>query len=201
MRVLAILVLLAAALPLKAQEFPALFRVVHVGGDDVLNIRAEPNARAPIIGSFAPNAREVEVMAASADGRWGLVNSGEQAGWSALRFLAREGGTDWREAARPLACFGTEPFWRVQMFLPTHRAEVFLLDGGGFELVLDTAPLPTTPFPPTLAVPFSGAREGVAVIRGGLCSDGMSDRLFGLEAQIYWRGQSEGLSGCCTLAP
>jgi hypothetical protein len=200
MRLLTLLAFLLSALPLAAQDFPALFRVVGVAADDVLNIRAEPTARAPILGRFAPDARGIEVMATSPDGRWGLVNAGEQAGWSSLRFLAREGGPGWREGARPLVCFGTEPFWRINLFLPTHRAEVFFMGEGGFELVLDTAPLPSTPFPPTLAVPFSGMREGVAVVREGVCSDGMSDRLYGLETQVYWRGQGEGLSGCCRLS-
>ncbi len=200
MRFLALLAFLLSALPLAAQEFPALYRVVGVMADDMLNIRAEPGTSAPVIGGFAPGQRGIEVMATSPDGRWGLVNSGEQAGWSSLRFLARESGPGWRAGAQPLVCFGTEPFWRANLFLPTHRAEVFFMDEGGFELVLDTGPLPSTPFPATLAIPFSGMREGMAVVRAALCSDGMSDRLYGLETQIYWRGQREGLSGCCRLS-
>jgi uncharacterized membrane protein len=42
--------------------------------------------------------------------------------------------------------------------------------------------------------------EGMVVIReNDACSDQMSDRLFGLEGQVYWRGDTTALSGCCTL--
>lgn len=183
-----------------AQDFPALYRVTGVSIDDVLNIRTEPNASAPIIGGFAPNERGIEVIGLAPNGRWGLVNRGEQAGWSSMRYLTREHGDSWRDGQMTLSCFGTEPFWHMPIFLPTHRAEFHTPDSGGFELVTATGALPTTAFPPTLAIPFSGTREGMAVVRTAVCSDGMSDRLFGLEAQVYWRGDTAGLSGCCTLA-
>jgi len=190
---------LALAVPVQASDLPAHYRVNGVEAGDVLNIRAGPGVGFAVIGALMPLARQIEVVALSPDGRWGLLNSGEQSGWAAMRFLAREDGESWRSGARPLACFGTEPFWRVNLFLPSHRAEVFFPGEGGFELVLDTAPLPATAFPPSLAIPFSGAREGVAVLRGALCSDGMSDQSFGIEGQIYWRGDAQGLSGCCLL--
>lgn len=183
-----------------AQEFPALYRVTGVTSGDVLNVRAEPGAGAPIVGHFRPGQRGVEVVGLSQNGRWGLVNTGERSGWSSMRYLARETTGSWRDGQTTLSCFGTEPFWNMPIFLPTHRAEFHAPDNGGFELVTDAGALPTTRFPPTLAIPFSGTREGVAVVRGARCSDGMSDRLYGLEAQIYWRGDTEGLSGCCTLS-
>ena len=192
---------LALAAQVQASDLPAQYRVSGVAAGDQLNIREGPGVGFAVIGGLAPTARQIEVVALSPDGRWGLLNSGERSGWAAMRFLAREAGEGWQSGTRPLACFGTEPFWRVNLFLPTHRAEVFFPGEGGFELVLDTAPLPATAFPPTLAIPFSGAREGVAVLRGALCSDGMSDRSFGIEAQLYWRGDARALSGCCMLMP
>lgn len=183
-----------------AQDFPAIYRVSGVASNDVLNIRAEPNARAAIVGAFAPGQRGIEVVGLSQSGHWGLVNTGERSGWSSMRFLARESVGSWRDGQTALTCFGTEPFWNMPIFLPTHRAEFHAPDHGGFELGTDAGALPTTRFPPTLAIPFSGTREGVAVVRGARCSDGMSDRLYGLEALVYWRGDTEGLSGCCSLA-
>ncbi len=199
-RVLLLLSSLLLALPAAGQDLPALFRVTGVASDDVLNIRAEPSAGAEIIGSFAPGARGIEVMATSSNGRWGLVNSGERSGWSSLRFLAREAGPPWLSGEAALTCFGTEPFWRLELFLPTHRAEFHGVGTGGFELVTDAGALPGTRFPPTLAVPFSGSRQGMAVLRGEMCSDGMSDMSFGIGTQLYWRGDRQGLSGCCTLS-
>lgn len=183
----------------SAQDFPGLFRVTGVASDDVLNIRAEPDARSPIIGHFRPDARGIEVMGLAQNRRWGLVNTEGQSGWSSMRYLAPEGTGSWRDGQQQLTCFGTEPFWHMPIFLPTHRAEFHAPGEGGFELVTDAGALPSTQFPPTLAIPFSGTREGMAVIRGGYCSDGMSDLAYGLEAQIYWRGDTAGLSGCCRL--
>ncbi|MCC5969979.1 MAG: peptide-binding protein [Pararhodobacter sp.] len=183
-----------------AQDFPALYRVTGVASDDVLNIRAEPGAGAAIVGFFRPGQRGIEVMELGPNGRWGLVNSGEGSGWSSMRYLAREGEGSWRDGQQELTCFGTEPFWHMPIFLPTHRAEFHAMGEGGFELVTDTGALPTTHFPPTLAIPFSGTREGMAVVRGASCNDGMSDRRYGLEGQVYWRGDTQGLSGCCRLA-
>lgn len=197
----AALVLALMAIPALAQDLPALFRVQGVAAGDVLNIRAEPSVRAAILGGLAPDATGVEVTALSEDGRWGRVNSGEGSGWAAMRYLQALPGPGWQSGEVGLRCLGTEPFWNLDIFLPTHHAEFFEPGSGGFELVTDTGRLPRTAFPQTLAVPFGGMREGMAVLRRAECSDGMSDRSFGIEAQIYWRGQTEGLSGCCTLMP
>jgi uncharacterized membrane protein len=179
---------------------PALFSVRDVAADDRLNIRAGPGVDFEVIGSFRPDAAGIEVTARSENGRWGRVNSGEGAGWAALRHLSRAHQDGWRDGQMPLRCFGTEPFWSMPIFLPTHRIEVHEPDHGGYELVADAGSLPTTAFPPTLAVPFSGMHEGMVVIReNAACSDGMSDRLYGLEAQVYWRGETAGWSGCCSL--
>jgi len=204
LRALALALLLAApvfASSGAAQDLPALHRVTGVAANDVLNLRAQPNARAPITGSFAPNATNIEVTALSPDRRWARVNAGESAGWAAMRFLTRQGNPPWHSGQAGLVCFGTEPFWDLRLFFPGSQAEFQALGTGGFNLVTDAGALPATAFPRTLAVPFSGARQGMAVIRSATCSDGMSDMLFGLEAQVYFRGEVTGLSGCCTVNP
>ncbi|WP_333831312.1 SH3 domain-containing protein [Pararhodobacter sp.] len=200
MRHLLLIFVLLCAGAAAAQDYPSLHRVTGVASNDVLNIREEPAGGAPIIGQFRPGQRGIEVMALSENGRWGLVNSGERAGWSSMRYLTREGAGSWRDGQTALNCLGTEPFWRMPIFLPTHRAEFHAAGEGGFELVTDTGALPTTEFPPVLAIPFSGTREGMAVVRGELCSDGMSDMAFGLRVQVFWRGDTAGLSGCCRIS-
>jgi len=191
---------LLVAQPLAAQDLPALYRVTGVAADDVLNIRAAPSASAAILSHFAPGQGGIEIIALSDNGRWGLVNTGEGTGWSAMRYLAREGDAGWRSGSVPMRCFGTEPFWSLTVFLPGHRAEFLTPDNGGVELVTDAGALPSTEYPPTLAVPFVGAHHGMAVIRPGACDDGMSDMQFGLQALVYFRLNPQGLSGCCSLA-
>ena len=56
-----LILLLALALPLRAEEFPAAYAVTGVASNDVLNIRARPDAGSAIIGSLAPDATGVEV--------------------------------------------------------------------------------------------------------------------------------------------
>ena len=92
------------------QEYilPTLFDVTDVADDDVLNIRTRPSAGAEILGSLAPDARGVEVVAHDASGRWAQINTGEHSGWVALRYLAYR--TDvWEPGALPeaLRCIGT----------------------------------------------------------------------------------------------
>ena len=73
-----------------AQDFPALFKVVNVAPGDWLNIRAEPNARAPIVGRFDRTAVSIEVVGLSEDRHWGLVRTDEGIGWSSMRYLQAE---------------------------------------------------------------------------------------------------------------
>lgn len=199
-RLAILLTMLFVASAAVAQDFPSLHRVTGVSLHDVLNIRAEPSARAPILGSFGPNASGIEVIGLSEDRGWGLVRVNEGVGWSSMRFLSREVASSWRDGQQSLNCHGTEPFWSMNFFLPTNRAEFLGLDNGGFEVRTDAPLLPTTQNPPTLALPFQGAREGFAVVRNGICSDGMSDLLFGLEVQVYFRNDIRGISGCCSLS-
>ncbi|TAG19100.1 MAG: peptide-binding protein [Rhodobacterales bacterium] len=195
---LAGLVLLLALGPgsLRAETYPALHAVVGVAADDVLNIRAAPDAGADIVGTLAPNLMGVEVIAVS-DG-WAQVNSGEGMGYAAMRYLEREEGPEWFALARPLACFGTEPFWSLTLD-PDARTAAF------------TTPEMTEPrtdpmgqtwtgevWAPTAAVDLP---DGMAVLRPAACSDGMSDQSFGIAVDLFLRtGDRQRISGCCTLA-
>ncbi len=199
-RILIALITFSLTSAAAAQSLPALYHVTDVAADDVLNIRAEPSARAPIIGSFAPAASGIEVVGLSEDRRWGLVRAGDAMGWSSMRFLAALRTDSWRDGQQELTCAGTEPFWAMDLFLPTNRAEIHDATTGGYEVRTDAPLLSSTRFPATLALPFSGARDGFAVIRQGICSDGMSDLVYGLETQVYFRGDAVGWSGCCSLS-
>ncbi len=194
----ALVVLLLAGPAHATQEYilPTLFDVTGVAADDVLNLRERPDASAPIIGALAPDATHIEVVEERRG--WGRVNAGERSGWVSLRFLAYR--TDvWQDGALPrgFSCHGTEPFWNVAT------------DGG--DLVLDGVDLPAQRHD-------IGAILGTGVFRDPMravladdltliatpqiCSDGMSDRLFGLRASLIRHGSSpQLLSGCCSIQP
>ncbi|GAB4260259.1 MAG: hypothetical protein Kow0013_03660 [Pararhodobacter sp.] len=201
-RLFAILACLTLALPASALEvfYPALFRVTGVASNDVLNIREEPSAQAPIVGSLQPHDTAVEVLGRSDDGRWGLVRTPETHGWSSMRYLAPLGHDPWFFGKTEIVCSGTEPFWTMTYFRPTNRVE-YIAPDDSFEMRVMADTPPHTLYPQTMGLPLTGARQGFAVIRQSLCFDGMSDSAYGLETQVYWQGDHAPLSGCCMLRP
>lgn len=177
---------------LAETRLPALNRVTGVAADDVLNVRAGPGVAHGIVGSLSPDT-VVEVTATGGQGgRWGRINLGEGPGWVALRFLsALPGGTK----APPASCFGTEPFWTLDLADHAFRT-----------------PEGTMPTDPPVDVPSMNRpdRSGVIVatsqgslrgiVRRETCSDGMSDALYGLSIDLFTADDGAILSGCCTLA-
>lgn len=196
MRALAFL-LIWLGLPAAATQdaWPALFDVVGVAADDVLNIRATPDAGAAIVGTLAAGATKVEVIVPNDTETWGRVNTGEGTGWVSLSYLDRHPGQSTYSYPKITSCFGTEPFWTL-----TVAPEVgFATPNGETPGTLRSQQSPLNAL----------ARFGLTVdlmdrtFRGVVvrqqCSDGMSDRAYGMEVNAFYG--NEMLSGCCTLAP
>lgn len=207
----ALLWLALLALPAAAQEYPALHSVTGVAADDVLNIRSTPSASAEVIGTLAPDQTGVEVILADESGKWGQVNSGEQSGWAALRYLSLQPQNDWRMMhGQALDCFGTEPFWSLtlddtaRMTTPEGPVTGFTLlarqraaghsGKSGFHAVHHPSNETSVP--------------GTASLSGTLtsqhCTDGMSDRSYGISIDLLHlrgTGQLDVLTGCCSLVP
>ena len=59
--------------------------LVAVAAGDRLNIRERPDASAPVIGTLAPDATGVEVVAERSG--WAQVNTAERRGWVNAKFL------------------------------------------------------------------------------------------------------------------
>jgi uncharacterized membrane protein len=190
------LALLALVLPAggaMAQDLPARFTVTGVAAGDVLNVRAAPGASAPVLATLPPGSTGVEVLSLSPDGRWGLVPFREGSGWASMRYLSPEAPSP-TPLPRPLLCRGTEPFWALSV---TAEGAVFETpEGGRVELRQHGE--------------VAGFRGGVATFDAGgetldltviraACSDGMSDRPYGLTALVWNRGEVF-LEGCCALS-
>jgi uncharacterized membrane protein len=178
-----------------AQDLPALYDVTGVAAGDVLNIRAEPDAGAAILGGLAPDARGVEVVAI-ADG-WAQVNSGEASGHVALRFLTPQPGPAWHALERPLTCFGTEPFWSLK--IDPAAGEAILSRPATNDVTYATGKAyPGSAAFPVAGLPLTGGR--IVLLAARACSDGMSDRMFGIGASFHPPGfDSVPLTGCCSL--
>ncbi|MTE00676.1 SH3 domain-containing protein [Paracoccus sp. YIM 132242] len=193
------LVLALSSPALATQEYilPTLFDVSGVAANDVLNIRAEPDAKAAIIGTLARDAKAIEVVE-EREG-WGRVNTAGQSGWVSMRYLSYR--TDvWQPDAVPAAfrCLGTEPFWDAKREggdLVLRTPEDQAGDRRPVQAVLDTGVFRD---PSRVVV----ARDMTLFAHPQICSDGMSDRLFGLSATLVIHGDSPRmLSGCCTIQP
>ncbi|MFZ5963116.1 COG3650 family protein [Thalassococcus sp. BH17M4-6] len=191
----ALVLWLMLALPVAAQDFrlPAVFDVAGVAGDDVLNVREGPSGDAAILGSLAPDARGVEVTVLDDTGRWGRVNLGEQAGWVSMAYLQAQGPGD-GSLPQTLACFGTEPFWRLDV-------------AQGGQSVFEEAGQEPLNFETGAAIAAAGRTDVMAVtgpditvvLRRAACNDGMSDRGYGLWADVILSNEAL-FSGCCSVS-
>lgn len=200
---------------------PALHDVTGVAAGDVLNLRAGPDPDADLVGMLAPDARDIEVVElgrAPSGAAWALVARPEGGAWAAARFLARQDVQDGTGWLPPINCTGTEPFWSFELgtgeiaalrMPDSEAAPVFVTrrtvsanDPRGHGVTArwdgpegDPATFGITGAPVT------------ALIRRAACSDGMSDRPYGLAIDLLagtlgpdGRSETAHLSGCCRLA-
>jgi uncharacterized membrane protein len=201
MRLAGFLLCLAAlaAAPVRAEMLPQLYDVAGVTAGDVLNIRAAPQASAAIIGTLAPDAQGVEVVAQNASGTWGQINTGETAGWVNLRYLEARGvHIDNYNLPVGLSCYGTEPFWSLSningalqyeaMDGPAKALDIWIAQDSGIAGDLRRMILMAGLGGPATAFLYPAA-----------CTDGMSDRAFGLAISLMTAPDAPMLSGCCSL--
>lgn len=206
---LAVLFLVAAVLaaPVHAGDprdaLPTLHRVVDVSGDDRLNIREEPDANSPVIETLAPDATGVEVVHLSRDGKWGRINSSERAGWVSMRYLERS-GEDLVAGTLPerLRCYGTEPFWTLDW---DEQRLTFSRPGADdiHPRLRGVTAVANRRQPNWVIVAEEDGHRLTGVIRAQSCSDGMSDRLYGLGITLVEQraeGEINAVDGCCSLA-
>ncbi|WP_420432899.1 SH3 domain-containing protein [Hyphobacterium sp.] len=172
------------------------FNVTGVAPDDMLNIRAEPDAAAEIIGTLAHDAQFVEVTDVS--GNWAQVSSDERAGWAAIAYLERA-DPPWLETGLPvgLSCGGTEPFWSAAVNEESFEFNAYWQEPESVSYPIEAAPRARSIGYPVFLMLDGG---GVAVAEPRHCSDGMSDLPYGWTLHIVLPGQYDrALDGCCTL--
>lgn len=198
---LALCLALALGAVARAQDLPQLHSVQDVAGDDVLNIRAEPSARSDIIGGFAADARDIEVIALNNTRRWGLINHHEGTGWVSMRYLSAQGRLiDHYNMPQGLRCFGTEPFWSARSEGGMLRYEAL----GAAPVMLEIEIAQDSGIGDDLRrmIQLRGP-DGMAsaYIHPGQCNDGMSERAYGLSVALMTGPSAPLLLGCCSLAP
>lgn len=201
LRIAFALVLLASpALATPEYILPTLFDVTGVEPDDVLNIRAEPSADAEIIGTLSPDATDIEVVEEGFRGRssWFRVNTGERSGWVSSHYMTPHFDV-WEQDGLPesLRCFGTEPFWNL-------KAESGKLTLSTPDAEDDARPIQSILISGYYLEPRRAvlAPDMTLTTNPRICSDGMSDLVYGMDAMLILQGKEPRLlSGCCSIQP
>jgi uncharacterized membrane protein len=188
----------------SAQELPAFHAVTGVAAGDALNLHVAPNATAAVVGTLAPDATGIEVV--DVQGGWAEVSQGDITGFANLRYLRREDGPDWNALQTPLACIGTEPFWSLEIDPAAGETRYRTPEDTAPQIAGLTEAWPgVQPWAPSAAV---GPPTGLAVLQPLICSDGMSDRSYGIVIDLFLDGATSGiegasgrtrLSGCCRM--
>ncbi|MFZ1813723.1 MAG: SH3 domain-containing protein [Rhizobiaceae bacterium] len=200
---LALMSALAGATSFGAQAAePGYYRVEGVAGNDVLNIRAEPDSVSQVIGELLPGVAPVEVL--EVVGEWGRVLAADGNGWVSMRFLQPTGIAMIGDTLVPdgLVCGGTEPFWSLKI---SAGAGLVFEPAAGEGLSLPIAHAGTAigrnhRFGVTGET--DGARMTAMLGNQESCSDGMSDRDHGwridlLVEQDSADGRYQQYEGCC----
>jgi uncharacterized membrane protein len=184
----------------SAEALPALHSVTGVAAGDVLSIRRLPDPEAEVIGTLPPDATGVEVI--EVVDSWALINTGDFSGYALLRFLAREDGPAWNALSVPLTCLGTEPFWSLGIDPAAGDAGYTTPENPEPQVSKITDSWPGQIWAPAAAVALPG---GLAVMYPAACSDGMSERSYGIAIDFFLNAVDAGtgqrrLSGCCLIA-
>jgi uncharacterized membrane protein len=187
---------------------PGFYAVTGVAAGDVLNIRAEPDAKAEILEILEPGARPVEVLETRTEGstEWGRVLAGDGNGWVAMRFLEpievpMLAGTDIPDG---LACSGTEPFWGAR-FTSANGIVFAPMEGPEITFPISRAVNAVGRNSRFAALGETASNRATAIIaRFETCTDGMSDRDFGWRIDLLLEKPGDDsypqlYEGCCRL--
>ena len=137
-----------------------------------------------------------------ASGNWARIIWYDQMAWVSTHYLAPDNPPTIAGTALPegLSCGGTEPFWDVTLRSSGAQYSDPVTDPVTLGFQSAMAPAGRTGFPVMLTYAGSGGSVQ-SIIRPLICNDGMSDREFGLSADIVLQTATGTAlySGCCAL--
>lgn len=177
-----------------AQSLPDRYMVSGVASNDVLNIRAEPDAGSEIIGELGPDTLYVEVLRES-DG-WGYVGATERSGWVSMAFL-KPNPAPANDIPRPMTCLGTEPFWNLSFYPGGAHFNAMGENRRDLKILRESV----APNGYVIEAQESPTLTRTIIVNALFCSDGMSGRDFGMSMTMFTEAADGNyvLTGCCTM--
>lgn len=169
-----------------------MLMVIGVDDDDVLNIRAEPDASAALVGTLAPDAVGIRVTAQGTDTLdWIHIAAEGMEGWVNASYLGYP--SSFAPLPIRLHCSGTEPFWGAD--LSYSRADInFAFSEERFSAGFAPPLSPASRTNIWLRSRFD-LETDFLVLEAESCSDGMSDRTY--PYSILAKLEDNLLAGCC----
>ncbi|MBE3638955.1 hypothetical protein [Mangrovicoccus algicola] len=163
-------------------------------------LRAAPDAAAPEAG-LAQAGKDLEILGFSEDGLWAEAGRGAGVAWLPAAGLTRLQPP--ADEGLPMRCYGTEPFWGLNM-PSAFFAEFERPEHPEAPLQITGSDAATGPGGHTRLWTFVGEElRGHLAVRNEACSDGMSDRHFGLSAVLSLAETAGAVHlrlGCCALS-
>jgi len=166
--------------------------VIDVAPNDVLNIRAEPNANAAIVGTLAPDTGGIRATAQSTQSLdWIHIAAGGVEGWANANFLGY--ATPFAPLPVRLTCSGTEPFWGVELSY-TRGDVTYAFRDEDFTAGFSAPGAPLNRAGIWVMTRFDDDADFL-VLEAETCSDGMSETQYDYALLAKLDGNL--LGGCC----
>lgn len=179
--------------------FQGWLAVTRVADDDVLNMRAEPTAKAAVVYSIpydATNLLRLDIRKG-----WVKVHYSGHNGWIYDKYVKESAPVSALNVfGGELFCVGTEPHWNLETQKQIVRLselddDTSLLISSNFRNSVNR----TDTWLVSLSTPERERLLNQAIIQKQVCSDGMSEEDYPYTIQLLTTYHTKLMSGCCKL--
>ena len=172
------------------------YTVYGVRQGDTLNMRLQPNPSAPVVQTIPFDGRDIGLTGREAAGGWVEINFNRKRGWVNARFLGY--GTGRYQVPAFLDCFGTEPFWSINLRPGSAQADLAFAER---RIVYNLTRAETAMNRSDVLHIRGASRPGEMslIIRNESCSDGMSDNNYPYSV-VALLSRFNVIAGCCRPA-
>ncbi len=189
---------------LPVVPLPQLHKLTGLSAGDHLNVRRQASAGSEDIGNVSPDMGPVDIIGIDDSGEWGRIVWQDANAWLSLNYLEPDddGYLPGARVPEGLQCVGAEPFWSYTIKSAQEVALQYPDRDESPDMILDQVLGSSNRIDfPLALLAASASLSTTAMLRTGLCFDGMSDREYGwsVDILVYERDQQRLLSGCCHL--